>query len=73
MEEVGYQNMIKLHYSGSMTEVSVYSGLAVQTVAILIGGIILWRASAYLHNRKKKQRQRNDYFETPYSRGWKRK
>lgn len=73
MEEYPYQEMIRLHYSGGMTEVAAYTGLAVQTVAILVGGIILWRASAYMHNRKKRQRQRNEYFETPYARGWKRK
>lgn len=69
----GYQEMILLHYSGAMTEVKAYSGLAIQTVAILVGGFLLWRLSNYMHNRKKKQRKRNDYFETPYAKGWKRK
>ena len=72
MEE-GYQEMIKVHFSGASTDVEAYSGLAIQTIAILVGGFILWRISNYMHKRKKKQRKRNDFFETPYARGWKRK
>lgn len=72
MEE-NLREVIKLHYSGGMTDIQAYSGLAVQTVGILVGGFILWRATALLHKRKKNQRRRNDFFETPYSKGWKRK
>jgi len=69
----GYQNIIQVQFSGAASEVDAYSGLAIQTIAILVGGIILWRISNYMHKRKQKQRKRNDYFETPYARGWKRK
>lgn len=72
MEE-GYQEMIHVHFSGAMTEVEAYSGLAIQTIAILVGGFMLWRISNFMHKRKKKQRSRNDFFETPYAKGWKRK
>lgn len=68
-----YQEMIKLHYSGGMSDVQAYSGLAIQTIAVLIGGIVLWRISNYMHKRKVSQRRTNDFFETPYSKGWKRK
>ncbi|MDB4516678.1 hypothetical protein N9089_03680 [Crocinitomicaceae bacterium] len=73
MEESSYQEVIKLYYSGASSELDLYSGLAVQAIAVLVGGIILWRASAILHKRKKAQRGRNEFFETPYSKGWKRK
>ncbi len=69
----GYQNIIKIQFSGAHTDVEAYSGLAIQTIAILVGGIILWRISNYMHKRKQKQRRKNDFFETPYARGWKRK
>ncbi len=71
--EFAFQEMIKMHYSGSMSDASAYSGLAIQTIAVLVGGIILWRASNYMHKRKVNQRRTNDFFETPYSKGWKRK
>lgn len=69
----GYQNIIKIQFSGAHADVEAYSGLAVQTIAVLVGGIILWRISNYLHKRKQKQRRKNDFFETPYAKGWKRK
>lgn len=68
-----YQEMIRLHYSGAMSEAGAYSALAIQTVAVLIGGLILWRASNYMHKRKLKERTSNQFFQTPYSKGWKRK
>ena len=65
--------MIKVHFSGAASKMEAYSGLAIQTIAILVGGFILWRISNLMHKRKKKQRKRNDFFETPYAKGWKRK
>jgi hypothetical protein len=52
---------------------SAYVSIAAQALGVVIGGIILWRASAVFHKKKKAQRSRNAYFETPYSRSWKRK
>ncbi|PWL32583.1 MAG: hypothetical protein DCO96_03300 [Fluviicola sp. XM-24bin1] len=69
----GYQNIIKVQFSGAHTDAELYTGLAVQTIAILVGGIILWRISNYMHKRKQKQRRKNEFFETPYAKGWKRK
>lgn len=68
----GYQEMILVHFSGAMTEVKAYTGLAAQTIGILVGGLILWRLSNLMHKRKKNQRRQTNYFETPYSKGWKR-
>jgi uncharacterized membrane protein len=73
MDELTMQEIIKTSYSGSLSEMSTYISLAVQTVGIIIGGIVLWRMSTVMHKKKLAQRQRNDFFETPYSKGWKRK
>ncbi|MCH2224173.1 MAG: hypothetical protein MK066_05335 [Crocinitomicaceae bacterium] len=73
-EELGLlRGLIKLNYSGSQSELSSYLNLAMQTGAVLIAGIVLWRISAKMHSKKKAQRSRNSYFETPYAKGWKRK
>ena len=39
----------------------------------LIGGIVLWRMSNVIHKKKLAQRSRNEFFDTAYSKGWKRK
>ena len=67
------QEIIRANYSGAMSQMSAYTGIAAQALAVIIGGIILWKASAVYHKKKKKERSRNSYFETVYSRGWKRK
>lgn len=73
MDDLTIQELIKVRYSGSMSDVSIYVNLAVQAVAVLIGGIILWRVSVIIHKRKVEQRSRKQFFETKYSKGWKRK
>ena len=73
MDELTIQTLIKAKYSGSISDVSGYGTIAIQAVAVLIGGIILWRLSSSLHKKKIAERSRNSYFETPYSKGWKRK
>lgn len=73
MDELTIQTLIKAKYSGSVSEMSIYVNIAIQAVAVLVGGIVLWRISIAIHKRKKAQRQRNPYFESPYSEGWKRK
>lgn len=70
MDELSVQ-LIHAKYSGALNEVSMYMNLAIQTGAVLIGGIVLWRASAILHKRKQAKRERNNFFQTPYSKGWK--
>lgn len=73
MEDLSIQTLIKASYSGHLTQTSIYVNLAIQAVAVLIGGLILWRASTMIHKKKQQQRSRNEFFETPYSKGWKRK
>ena len=73
MDELTIQELIKVRYSGAMSEVSAYVNLAIQAVVVLIGGIILWRISVVMHKRKVEERSRKQFFETKYSKGWKRK
>jgi len=73
MDELTIQELIKAKFSGGMSDISSYVNLSVQTLAVMIGGIALWRISVVLHKRKLAQRSRNDFFETPYSKGWRRK
>ncbi len=72
MEEITAQMLVKARYGGSLNDMAVYMNLAIQAGAVLVAGIVLWRASTALHMRKKAERERNAYFKTPYSKGWKR-
>lgn len=73
MNELTIQTLVRANYAGSLSQMSSYTSLAIQAVAVLIGGIIIWRASNVLHKRKLAERSRKQYFETSYSKGWKRK
>ncbi len=73
MDELTIQTLIKAKFSGSLSEMSTYINLAIQASAVVFGGILLWRLSVNYQRRKAKERQRSSYFETPYSKGWKRK
>lgn len=72
-DETAVQLLIKAKYAGAMADTSTYMNMVMQTGAILIAGIVIWRVSARYHKKKVKQRERNSYFETTYSRNWKRK
>jgi hypothetical protein len=71
--ELTADTLIQARYSGALDEMSVYVNLVIQAGAILVGGIVLWRMSAVIHRKKKAERERNSYFSTPYSEGWRRK
>ncbi len=73
MDELTIQTLIKAQYSGALDQSSTYINLVIQTVAVLVGGIVIWRASNAIHRKKQKDRQQNNYFETPYSRHWRKK
>lgn len=73
MDELTIQTLIKAKFSGSATEMSTYISLAIQTAAIIFGGIVLWRMSSLYHKKKLAERSRTSYFETPYSKGWKKR
>ncbi len=72
-DEVAVQLLIKAKYAGAMADTTTYMNLIMQAGAVLIGGIVLWRMSARFHKKKVAQRERSSYFETTYSRNWKRK
>ena len=67
------QSLIESNYSGQISELSVYTNLGVQTIAVIIGGIIIWRVSITMLRKKQKQRSDKSYFETKYGESWKRK
>ncbi|MDP4866676.1 MAG: hypothetical protein NWR53_08460, partial [Crocinitomicaceae bacterium] len=73
VDELTIQTLIKAQYSGALDQSSTYINLVMQTVAVLVGGIVMWRASNAIHRKKQKERQQNNYFETPYSRHWRKK
>lgn len=72
-DELTMQTLVKAYYSGSLSEMQIYINLAIQAAAVVFGGIVLWRISTVVHKRRLGNRSRNDFFETPYSRNWKRK
>lgn len=73
MDELTIQQLIKAKFSGDLSHSATYINLTIQAVAVLIGGIIIWRVSNAMHKKKIKERQRNDYFESPYSKQWRKK
>ncbi len=73
-DEAAVQLLIKAKYAGAMADTSTYLNLVMQAGAVLIGGIVLWRMSATIHKKKMAQRAgRANYFETTYSRYWRKK
>lgn len=73
MNDLTIQELIKAKFAGSISDVSSYVNLSIQAIAVIIGGIVLWRISVVMHKKRVAKRLRNTYFETPYSKGWKRK
>ena len=73
MDEMTVQTLIQVKYSGATSEMQSFLNLAIQACAVVFGGIVLWRMSTVIHKKKLKSRNRNQFFETSYSKGWKRK
>ena len=65
------QTLIRAKYVGELDNTSAYSTIGFQTVAILVGGILLWRVSNILHKRKLAQRAQQPHFKTRFSEHWK--
>jgi hypothetical protein len=65
------QTLIKVNYVGELDQTSAYSTIGFQTVAVLVGGILLWRVSNALHKRKLQQRANQPPFRTRFSDHWK--
>jgi len=64
------QTLIHVKFSGQLSETPIYVNLAIQAIAVMIGGIILWRASNAYHAKKQKQRATRQFFESRYSKKW---
>lgn len=73
MDELTIQQLIKAKFSGELSHMSTYINLTIQAIAVMISGIILWKASNAYHRKKQQQRSRNTFFETPYSKQWRKK
>lgn len=67
------QTLIHVKFSGALSETPIYVNLTIQAISVMIGGILIWRASNAYHAKKQKQRSNRQFFETKYSKGWKRK
>ena len=64
------QEMIQTKYSGELSSMMDYINIMVQVFGILIVGIIIWRAFARHQNKKQNERFKSDYFESSYSKHW---
>ncbi len=67
-----YRDLILQKYTGALDETFIYINIGTQAIAVLIGGLVLWRLSLMYQRRKIQERQRNNYFTTSYSKHWKR-
>lgn len=65
------ETLIKAKFSGQLSEAPIYVNLTLQAIAVLMGGFILWRAINAYHAKKQKQRANRRFFETRYSKSWK--
>ena len=67
---VSIQELIDAKLSGTPSFTYIYVQLAAQAAAILITGFVLWRINSYLNNKRIGNRRRNNFFETNYSKNW---
>jgi hypothetical protein len=65
------QDLIEVKYSGQVDHTMDYAKVAVQTVAVLMGGFVIWRSVLAYQRRQISSRRSNSYFETKYSKHWK--
>lgn len=64
------QDLIQTSYSGDLDQTITYVNLTIQAIGVLVGGIVIWRASIAFQRKKIKERRRNPFFETTYSKHW---
>jgi hypothetical protein len=64
------QSLIQAKFSGPLSENQMYVNLAMQAIAVMIGGILMWRASNAYHSKKQKERGNKNFFESRYSKSW---
>ncbi len=65
------QTLIKVKYVGELDNTFAYTTIGFQAIAVLVGGIVLWRVSNALHRRKLNQRANQPHFSTRFSEHWK--
>ena len=66
------QTLIQAKFSGPLSETPVYVNLAIQAIAVMVGGIVFWRVSTAIHAKKQRERSNRQFFETRYSKNWRR-
>lgn len=64
------KELIQIKYCGELDQTSSYVNVSVQAVGVLIGGFIIWRAMSAWQRKKKLERRRNPFFESAYSKHW---
>jgi hypothetical protein len=64
------ETLIRAKLSGELSETPIYINLTLQAVAVMIGGILIWRASNAYHAKKQRERANRTYFESRYSKTW---
>ncbi len=65
------QTLIKVKYAGELDNTFAYTTIGFQTIAVLVGGLVLWRVSNALHKKKLQQRATQAHFSTRFSEHWK--
>lgn len=66
------QELIQTRFSGELNNENIYIELMVQVIAVLVVGLILWRLMVAFHRKKNASRKRKTYFDTEYSKKWRR-
>ena len=65
------QDLIQRRFSGELNNEAEYIELIVQVFAVLILGLVLWRMMIIFHKKKKAKRKPSVYFDSTFSRNWK--
>ena len=64
------QEMIQVKYSGELSSMMDYVNIMAQVFGILIAGVVIWIVFARYQNKKQNERFKSDYFESSYSKHW---
>lgn len=65
------QELIQRRFTGELNNEAEYIELLVQVFAVLILGLVLWRLMIVFHKKKKATRKPSTYFDSTYSKHWK--
>ena len=64
------QGLIQRRFTGELNNEAEYIELLVQVFAVLILGLVLWRLMAVFHKKKKAKRKPSTFFETTFTKSW---